>query len=297
MKGWKAKIPIARPVLANLKCPDVNSLSKTANLAFEASKDSPIDDMLAEQRVEIDDLRRALHEEREKSANMQQTIDEMKQFLDDYGLQWVGGTRPTSTDFANGPDKFVFKRKIEELNTMAEQQKMQFAKVGNISVLRSRRPLLIILQDTGFSIDNGTLRSYDKPANTAFIKDIMDGFFPQEFKDEFPDGVKMRVEDMRRGPQPGDDTKKTVELEMLPPPTDIGDGDGLVKLRIPSLPDVTIRVTSDLTVKELEALIELHFDIRQFKVCSPMSSAAFPSEKKMTEIGLYPKGMALVVFA
>jgi hypothetical protein len=37
------------------------------------------------------------------------------------------------------------------------------------------------------------IRSYEEPANQAFVNDILDGYFPIEFKESFPDGVRVGV--------------------------------------------------------------------------------------------------------
>lgn len=45
----------------------------------------------------------------------------------------------------------------------------------------------------GMSIKGGPLRSYDDPTTISFIRDILDGYFPSELQQEFPDGVPFMV--------------------------------------------------------------------------------------------------------
>ncbi|KAL6268552.1 hypothetical protein P5V15_001687 [Pogonomyrmex californicus] len=47
------------------------------------------------------------------------------------------------------------------------------------------------------SINGGTLRSYDNPTTISFIRDILDGYFPSELQQEYPDGVPFMIEDRR----------------------------------------------------------------------------------------------------
>jgi hypothetical protein len=81
---------------------------------------------------------------------------------------------------------------------------------------------------------------------------------------------------------------------MLPPPTDISVGDGRLKLKIPGLPDVTIRIEKTLTIGALMQIIEENFDLREFVVCSPMSAEVYHPDATVHAVGLYPRGLALV---
>ena len=40
----------------------------------------------------------------------------------------------------------------------------------------------------GFTIDDGPLRSFEAKASQLFINDIIDGFFPYELKNKYPEG-------------------------------------------------------------------------------------------------------------
>jgi len=43
------------------------------------------------------------------------------------------------------------------------------------------------------TVKEGPLRSYDNPITSSFIHDILDGYFPSELQQEFPDGVPFTV--------------------------------------------------------------------------------------------------------
>jgi len=45
----------------------------------------------------------------------------------------------------------------------------------------------------GMSINGEPLRSYDDPTAISFIRDILDGYFPSELQQDYPDGVPFMV--------------------------------------------------------------------------------------------------------
>lgn len=45
----------------------------------------------------------------------------------------------------------------------------------------------------GMTVQGGSLRSYGDPTARAFIRDILDGYFPSELQQEYPDGVPFMV--------------------------------------------------------------------------------------------------------
>lgn len=57
----------------------------------------------------------------------------------------------------------------------------------------------------GMIVQDGPLRSYEDPATTSFLKDILDGYFPSELQEAYPEGVPFKVKhqflrcDKRRG--------------------------------------------------------------------------------------------------
>jgi hypothetical protein len=94
------------------------------------------------------------------------------------------------------------------------------------------------------------LLPYNAPVNAKFIQDILDGYFPEEFRAKYPEGLRLTVAD-RRGRFKSQSRRldeRTSCLEVLPTPTDIGVGDGSLKLKIPGLSDVTTRIKRTLTI-------------------------------------------------
>jgi hypothetical protein len=289
----KPKAPaITRPALPSLK-PCI-SLSDDP-----FSKTAPMVTCPQEQIDGICALRHELLLEKAKNMALQQQIEEMTQFLADYGLKWVGGPAPPRHN--SPPDRGLFIQKVEALNCLVDRSKLEFSQTGNVCCLRPTPKVELALYEQGFTVDSGELREYGAPLNAAFIRDIMDGFFPAEFKSQYPEGVRFVVSDhcetFKGQPHSLDERQSCSCLEMLPPPTDIGTGDGELKLRIPSMPDVTIKVEKEVTIEELMELVEHNFDIRNFKIASPLVPGGYDSAMTLESAGLYPRGFAFVLFA
>ncbi len=53
----------------------------------------------------------------------------------------------------------------------------------------------LIFYQNGIFLKNGPLRPYSMPECRSFCNDILDGYFPFEFKDEFPEGLVFKVQD------------------------------------------------------------------------------------------------------
>jgi hypothetical protein len=258
---------------------------------------TPIEPLSKDPLDEICDLRHQLLLEKSKNLELQQQIEEMTQFLADYGLKWVGGPAPTRANVA--PDRAIFLQKIEDLNRLADRSTLEFTQKGNVSTIRPIVKVELGLYEQGFTLDSGELREYGLPLNAAFIGDIMDGFFPAEFKGQYPEGVRFVVVDhceVFKGQPHSLGSQPTGALEMLPAPTDIGSGDGELRLRIPALPDVTIRVEKELTIGELMEMVETNFDIRNFKIASPLVPGGYEKDVTIGSAGLYPRGRAFVAF-
>ena len=62
------------------------------------------------------------------------------------------------------------------------------------------------------------------------------------------------------------------------------------------LPDVVIRISKEMTVSDLLLLIEDNFDIHQINLVSPFSNDVYNVDSKLSEVGLYPRGFAFVVY-
>ena len=150
------------------------------------------------QNEEIANLQKELLEEKEKNAKLELRLQEMNDFLEEYGLHWVGGPGPKDKTYENGPDDMnKFMSRISELNEHCIKKKPVLKHENNIARLHFEKPVIISLYNKYFTVNNGDPRDYDLPMSAQFFRDIMDGYYPSEFKEEYPDGVQFKIEDHR----------------------------------------------------------------------------------------------------
>eukprot|EP01138_Halocafeteria_seosinensis_P005025 gb/GECG01005138.1/.p1 GENE.gb/GECG01005138.1/~~gb/GECG01005138.1/.p1 ORF type:complete len:570 (+),score=103.94 gb/GECG01005138.1/:1-1710(+) len=152
---------------------------------------------------------------RAENNQLRSQVYEMETFLNDYGLIWVGkgsnrrpGAGEDSEDDEEEEDEFnsrmpyrlefdVIKKRIEELNALAGegQKKVVHNKAGVGAQLGETDTLPLTLYKDGFMLRRGPFRQYDTESAEAFFTDVMDGYFPYELKDEFPEGVVFKLFD------------------------------------------------------------------------------------------------------
>lgn len=83
--------------------------------------------------------------------------------------------------------------KFNKLNRLIEEDvQIQMAeKDSNIHKFVEMDKVQVIFYKNGIIVDGGALRPYEWPITKQFLRDIFDGYFPYEFKERFPDGVKL----------------------------------------------------------------------------------------------------------
>lgn len=250
---------------------------------------------------EIRRLEKILQEEEQKTLDCSLQIDEITDFLADYGLHWVGGEAPKSSAFPRGPtDMGLFEQKIRDLNAMA-QSGVEFKNENGITKVKNQKPIRIILLDDGFKLDDGDLRPYTLPLSSEFFKDILDGFFPLEFKSEYPEGVNLVVDDQRKIDLFKGDARKLVETAKrdkgdyeIPEKKVIGDGPGNIIIRFSNSKETLAKITPDMTVGQLTQMIQKEFGISTFNLCSPPSLILNDPSKTFKELGLFPRALLLL---
>ncbi|GMH33932.1 hypothetical protein BSKO_01766 [Bryopsis sp. KO-2023] len=123
-----------------------------------------------------------------------QQVAELKEFLNDYGMVWVGSTehdqdkdnRVQGSGHLETMNKLLpfslkdFRQKVQELNQMAGDG------CGKTN--------LFVYSD-GVRLHDQKFLPYEDVAARALIKDIQDGFFPYLLKEDFPDGVLLELVD------------------------------------------------------------------------------------------------------
>lgn len=65
-------------------------------------------------------------------------------------------------------------------------------------VLQEREKVYVVIYNDGICVNGGLFRPYGWPLCDAFLNDILDGFYPYEFKDKYPDGFPVEPLDHSR---------------------------------------------------------------------------------------------------
>ena len=84
---------------------------------------------------------------------------------------------------------------VKQLNFIAGEGEKEIA-VGKDGMRRFKEKCLVsyIFYKNGIFGRGGPLRPYKLPESKVLVNDLMDGYFPWELKDEYPEGVPLRVE-------------------------------------------------------------------------------------------------------
>jgi hypothetical protein len=251
----------------------------------------------ADRLDEIRRLQAILAEEQDKTARYSQQVSEMTDFLADYGLHWVGGSGPANKSlYPRGPtDMAVFMQRISDLNAMAETG-VSFGQVNGVG--RPCEPKVRIrLLDDGFQVDDSDIRSYSLPLSSDFFQDIMDGFFPVEFKSSFPEGVKLMIEDRRTNEPFKGEARRIIDPahreEKQTWKAEIGEGVGQLKVKFADGKQTIVRISPDTTMATVMATIEQELGFQNFRLAAPPSDAALDGAKTVTELKLFPRGVLL----
>ncbi|XP_051922664.1 UBX domain-containing protein 11 isoform X3 [Hippocampus zosterae] len=166
-----------------------------------------------------------------KCEQLQHQVDDMESFLNDYGLIWVGDRKFTNAvqqaniSVTGINHIFTFELKglltsgecylladttvvqnfhmdfdlviqtIKELNILAGESFVRFTPTG--AQLARNDPVQLKLYSNGIVMFNGPFRSYRENSTQQCMQDLMEGYFPSELQDRFPDGVPFEVHDRR----------------------------------------------------------------------------------------------------
>ncbi|XP_063212300.1 UBX domain-containing protein 11 [Chroicocephalus ridibundus] len=155
-----------------------------------------------------------------RCLQLQTQVWEMEQFLNDYGLIWVGERHEQLEDLESHKDEeelparslwkpgeaVVSKHQIDfdlilenvkDLNVLAGEGISQIEHVPGGARLRQPEPLPLTLYQNGIVMFGGPFRPYEDPSTQQCLQDIMDGYFPSELQMRYPDGVPLQVTDRR----------------------------------------------------------------------------------------------------
>ncbi|XP_017765832.1 PREDICTED: uncharacterized protein LOC108554926 [Eufriesea mexicana] len=135
---------------------------------------------------------------------LEQRIFEMEKFLADYGLIWVGNTNSPKypETISNNSIETCYEQiiaNIDQLNLAAGKGEVhvQHNEKGNGASFKTHSCMSLKFYKNGMIVQDGLLRSYDDPVTISFLRDILDGYFPSELQEAYPEGVPFKVEDRR----------------------------------------------------------------------------------------------------
>ncbi|XP_053313118.1 UBX domain-containing protein 11 isoform X2 [Spea bombifrons] len=145
-----------------------------------------------------------------KCQKLQKRVYEMERFLGDYGLVWIGDddspnrSVQTTKTWNPGhalatyePDFDLIIQNLRDLNILGGEGECHIEYREGGARLRSPEPVPLTLYKNGIIMFKGPFRSYRETTTQQCLKDIMDGYFPSELQQRFPDGVPFQVTDKR----------------------------------------------------------------------------------------------------
>ncbi|TPX41524.1 hypothetical protein SeMB42_g05541 [Synchytrium endobioticum] len=161
-----------------------------------------------------------------KCRTLASQVDEMESFLARYDMIWENGTshggslgpsrqssRPVSaasslhssgsrhsllgtpiTAFPYEIDRI--RSRIAELNIVAGEGVAYVHSSGRSAAsLKTLAPLPLSIYRNGLALRSGPFRPFTDKSTKMFMRDLLDGYFPFELKDQFPDGVPFDLRD------------------------------------------------------------------------------------------------------
>ena len=161
---------------------------------YESIAEAAEDDGIAKAAEQLQEVQRA-------NFLLRGQVHEMESFLQDYGLIWVGANVATdepslSENIGSRIDFSMLFRRLHELNALAGEGKTHISKDGKNARFNfdPEKIPLAVFQD-GVLIRRGPFRPFSDETTQRFVSDVLDGYFPPEFKNDYPDGVIFDIKD------------------------------------------------------------------------------------------------------
>ncbi|KAG7475518.1 hypothetical protein JOB18_032895 [Solea senegalensis] len=190
---------------------EIKVTNQTQELQSKNKKISMLEEKLRVQRDSASTRDLSGRDDVEKRCQqLQNQVHEMESFLSDYGLIWVGDERSSDSDkceethssgTSEGRDfhmnfDLVLQR-IKDMNIVAGEGETFVQSTPTGAQLARKDPVQLRLYSNGIVMFDGPFRSYQENSTQQFMRDLMDGYFPSELQERFPDGVPFEVHDRR----------------------------------------------------------------------------------------------------
>lgn len=89
-------------------------------------------------------------------------------------------------------------KNIKDLNSLMDSNDTKIVEFNDNKVkFESSESIKLTLYSNGIALYNGPFRSFDLSITKKFCIDIMDGYFPSELQEKYPDGIKFDLVDKR----------------------------------------------------------------------------------------------------
>ncbi|XP_041843589.1 UBX domain-containing protein 11 [Melanotaenia boesemani] len=155
-----------------------------------------------------------------RCEKMQKQVDKMEDLLSDYDLIWVRDGVNGDSDKSEQTESSHFwpsgasasrnfhmnfdlvLQRINELNVLAGEGESYVQTTATGAKLSTKAPIQLRLYSNGIVMFDGPFRSYQEESTQMCIQDLMDGYFPSELLERFPDGKPFEVHDMRHQEYP-----------------------------------------------------------------------------------------------
>ena len=182
------------------------------------------DEQLHQYRVKLGEQEKFIAQLKAECMLANRQIQEMEEFLADYGMIWVGDSHdgvlpdmdqggPSPTGISNdtwtqanslshqSPRELDFNKivaNIGDLNVLCGEGVGKVTKGSDgISRVEHDQPIPISLYANGIMLWSGPFRPYTDTSTLQFVKDLEDGYFPSELQLRYPNGFPMKVTDLR----------------------------------------------------------------------------------------------------
>ncbi|XP_028409932.1 UBX domain-containing protein 11-like [Dendronephthya gigantea] len=164
-----------------------------------------------------------------KCRTLQQQVHDMEEFLADYGMIWVGSETSIDQNAENNdwakelksPEALATSshpfwnpgaslpsetfeinfnlvvKNIEELNSLSGADRTVIARTKGGATLKAPDAVPLTLYANGILMFSGPFRPYTDGTTQRCIQDLMDGYFPSELQERYPDGIAIKLKDRR----------------------------------------------------------------------------------------------------
>jgi hypothetical protein len=195
-------------LLSRLKILEEESKESRKKLAEEINRNIKLEGEIAVLKAPLvksnthDSYMERIRHLEKQNQELSKEVRDMKEFLADYGLEWVGNSIPVAKDISISTDPLGhivsfkdFEKAIQKLNEIIFAEPAQFmventSRKARLTYASERaNKILISYYKDGLLINRGPFRLCCAPSYSTFVQDILDGYFPSEFRDEYPDGV------------------------------------------------------------------------------------------------------------